>query len=350
MKISIILPCRNERDAIGECIDDALLMLRTHGIEGEVIVSDSSSDGSADIAARHGAKVIRHGREGYGLAITEGVRASSGDIIAYLDADGTYDFTKIPLLLTALKNADIVLGTRRNGSIASGAMPFLHRWLGTPVLNLLLFLFFGLRISDSQTGFRALRRNTFDALALKTTGMEFATEMLIKARQRGLRIVEIPVPYRRRRGASKLRPYRDGLAHLKYIALQVPLAVYFTPGGVLLALGLLALAIDPAGGAFVSSATVKILFPILGLQTLFLGLFAKTYLAAKFGEPAPFLTHFYARFTLKTAVALGGVLLAVPAAVKLADTPVSFDPLLVSAILGIQIIFNSFTLGTLSIK
>lgn len=349
-EVSVILPCRDEAEAVGDSVAEACAALSAHHINGEVIVADSSSDNSAALARGAGATVVVHGRDGYGTALREGIACARGKVIVYGDADGTYDFREIPALLAALKDADLALGTRRNGSIAHGAMPFLHRWLGTPVLNLLLFIFFGIRTSDSQTGFRALRRTTFDMLDLKTTGMEFATEMLVKAKQHDFRMVEVPTPYRRRRGNSKLRPYRDGFAHVKYILLQAPLAWYFTAGSIFLAVGLLGLTRGTASDAFLNSATVKILFPILGLQTLFLGLFAKTYLATKFGETVPFLTRFYARFRMKTAMMLGAIFLVVPTVLKLAGAAVPFDPLLVSAICGVQIIFNSFTLGTLSIK
>ncbi|MBM4388556.1 MAG: hypothetical protein FJ088_12500, partial [Deltaproteobacteria bacterium] len=269
----------------------------------------------------------------------------------FADADGTYDLSAIPALVNALERADIALGSRLGGAITPGAMPPLHRWFGTPVLNLLLFVLFGIRISDSQSGFRALRRTTFDALDLKTTGMEFATEMLVKARQRGFAIAEIPVPYRKRRGSSKLRPYRDGMAHVKYILLQAPLTWYAGAGGALLALGVLGLSLGEGVGAFFNAATVKILFPLAGVQMFFLGLFAKTYLHTRFEEDLPFVRKFYSAFRLKTALAIGMVFILTPLTLKLLGADAgAFDALLVSTIVGFQILSNSLVLGTLSIK
>lgn len=349
--VSIVFPCRDEKTAVASCVEEARAIFATHHIEGEIIVADSSHDGSAAIATKAGAAVVPHGKDGYGTALREGIARARGEIIIYADADGTYDLSAIPPLLKTLERADIAIGSRLGGTIASGAMPLLHRYLGTPVLNLLLFLFFGVRTSDSQSGFRALKRSTYDMLALKTSGMEFATEMLIKAKQKHLTYAEVPIAYRARRGTSKLRPYRDGFAHLKYIALQAPLSVYFVTGGVLLALGALGLSLGEAGGTFLNAATVKILFPLAGVQMFFVGLFAKTYLHTRFEEDIPFVRKFYAVFRLKTALATGAVLILIPLALKLLGAEAgAFDALLVSAIAGLQILSNSLVLGALSIK
>lgn len=343
-KISIVLPCRNEKESIGGCLQEIGQILKEKNLAGEVIVSDSSADGSAEIAAAAGATVIRHGREGYGLAVREGVAAAANDVIVYADADGTYSFREIPNLLKELEENDLVVGSRLRGKIESGAMPLAHRFLGTPFLNFLLSLFFGVNISDSQSGYRALKRKTFKALNLKTNGMEFATEMLIKAKKNNLKIKEIPITYSRRKGNSKLRPYKDGFAHVKYILMQAPLAFYFTVGGILFLIGLF-------GHLFGGTATVKILFPFLGAQVFFLGLFAKTYLSTKFDEENKFIREFYSTFKLKTGLTVGLLLILIPILLKIFGLAADiFDPLLASTIIGLQIIFNSFILSSLSIK
>lgn len=350
-KVSVIIPCRNEQESIGACVREIKEVFAAHGLDGEIIVSDSSTDESPEIALREGAKVIKHDKEGYGVAIREGVNYAAGDVLVYGDGDGTYRFTAIPQLLNVLNHADIALGSRRKGTIEKGAMPFLHRFIGTPVLNMLLFVFFGLHISDSQSGLRALRRKTFLDLKLKTTGMEFATEMLIKAKKNNLKIKEIPISYFRRKGISKLRRYRDGFAHIKYILMQTPLALYFAIGGIFLIIGIIGLLFGKSLNYFLNSATVKILFPFLGIQILFLGLFAKTYLYTRFDEKVEFIKKFYSVFKLKTAISFGFLLIAIPILFKLAGTSVEFfDPLFVSTIVGLQVISNSFILSTLSIK
>ncbi|MGC9603103.1 MAG: glycosyltransferase family 2 protein [Minisyncoccia bacterium] len=351
IKISVIVPCRDEKEAIGECIREIKEVLAKENIDGEIIVSDSSKDGSRRIAEDMGAAVAKHDQEGYGVAIREGVENSHGEILAYADGDGTYRFAEIPNLVRALHDADIVIGSRKMGNIEKGAMPFSHRFIGTPIINALLLLFFGIKMSDSQSGFRVLRRKTFDELELKTAGMEFATEMLIKAKKRNLVIKEMPINYFRRKGASKLRPYRDGFSHVKYILIQTPISAYLAVGGILLLLGIFGLATGEGISPIFATATVRILLPIFGVQILFLGLFAKTYLMTRFNETNESLRKFYARFRLSSALTLGSLLIGVPVIMKIAGADSSlFDPMLVSTIIGLETISNSIVLSTLSIK
>jgi len=350
-KVSIILPCRNEKEAIGECLLEIKRVIKENNLDAEIIVSDSSQDGSDKIAEELGAKVTKHDLEGYGLAITQGVKKASGEIIIYADADGTYNFGEIPIFLNELNSDSIIIGSRLWGDIKTGAMPFSHRFIGIPILNILLFLLFGIRISDSQSGYRALRKKTFDDLNLKTKGMEFATEMLIKAKKNNIKIKEIPIGYACRRGNSKLRSYRDGLAHVKYILMQAPIGLYFITGGTLFIVGLVGLIFGRDMNAFFNSATVKILFPFLGVQVLFLGLFAKTYLYTKFDEKIDFVRKFYSIFKLKTAILGSSLFILVPVLLKIFGLAAGiFDPLLVSTLIGLQIIFNSLILSSLSIK
>ncbi len=348
--VSIVLPCRNENKTIGYCIEEIKRMSERAHMRVEIIVSDSSEDGSDAIARQERVKVVKHDTEGYGLAIKKGAGEAQGDVIVYADADATYPFSDIPLLVRELEHADIVLGSRLAGRIERGAMPLAHRFFGTPVLNFLLLLFFGIRISDSQSGFRALKRKTFENLRLKTNGMELATEMLIKAKQAGMRIKEIPIRYAKREGTSKLRRYRDGFAHVKYILMQTPLPWYLVSGGALVAAGVLGFAWGNDISPLLELATVKIFFPVVGVQILFLGLFAKTYLMTRFEEPNNALKRFYAKFRLSFALALGLLCMGVAVYVRIYAGAAHFDEILVSAILGVQIVFNSTVLSTLSIK
>lgn len=351
IKISVIVPCRDEKEAIGECIREIKEVMGKENLNGEIIVSDSSRDNSHRIAADMGAGVVKHDREGYGIAIREGVENSRGEILVYADGDGTYKFTEIPNLLRALEGADLVVGSRKMGRIEKGAMPLSHRFIGTPIINALLLLFFRIKMSDSQSGFRVLRRKTFNELELKTAGMEFATEMLIKAKKKNLIIKEIPINYFRRKGISKLKPYRDGFSHVKYILIQTPMSVYMAVGSIFLLLGILGLVAGSEINPIFATATVKILFPILGVQILFLGLFAKTYLMTRFNETNESLRRFYAQFRLSSALSLGLLLIGIPIIMKIAGMDSSlFDPLLVSTIIGFQVMSNSIVLSTLSIK
>ncbi len=351
-KISFVLPCRNEKQAIKEVIQDIKSTCKKRNIKDyEIIVSDSSWDGSSKIAKKQGAKVIKHNQKGYGVALRKGINQAKYETIVFGDPDGTYNFKEFPKLIKKLKNYDIVLGNRLKGEIEKSAMPFTHRFIGTPLLNLFLNIFFPTNISDSQSGFRAFKKESFEKLNLATNGMEFASEMIIQAVQKNLKIIEIPIDYKVRKGNSSLKPYKDGLAHLKYIILKAPFIFYAIIGGIITILGILSLLLGSQIGWLFKTATFKIFFPIIGLQIIFLGLFSKTYLYTKLNQENKFLKRFYQIFSLKHAILIGGIFLLVPIIFKIIGLGQNlFDPLLVEAILGIQIIFNSIYLSELSIK
>ena len=220
--ISVILPCRNEERTVGECIKKIRKVFSQKKIKGEIIVSDSSSDNSAAIARKMKVKVVKHDKEGYGYAYHEGFKVSKGDIIIIGDADGTYDFSEIPKLLAKAKNNDLVIGSRLKGRVHKGAMPWLHRYIGNPILSFILRLLFGSKVSDTQSGFRLVRRDAWKMLDLKTQGMEFASEMIIRATKRKMRIAEVPINYYPRKigSQSKLRTFRDGWKHLRFMILH----------------------------------------------------------------------------------------------------------------------------------
>lgn len=206
------MPCLNEAEGVGACIAAAWAALHKAGLRGEVIVVDNgSTDGSGRIAAAGGARVIDERRRGYGRACLAGLRAGRGAILVLGDADCSYDFGELPALLGPLQQgADLVLGSRFQGGIQPGAMPFHRRYVGNPALTLLVNVLFGLRLTDAETGFRALTGAAFARLPLTAPGMEFAPEMVIAARRAGLRVAEVPIRYYPRRGRSKLRPLADG--------------------------------------------------------------------------------------------------------------------------------------------
>jgi glycosyltransferase involved in cell wall biosynthesis len=220
---SIILPCLNEAGTVGACIRQTRKALARLRVKGEVIVADNGSmDGSDRLAVSAGARVIRISRKGYGAAIRGGVDRSGGRWIIVADADGTYGFNKLPEFLHALQNGyDLVQGSRLKGNLAPGAMPWSHRYIGTPLFNLLLRLFYGMRVTDSQSGMRAFSRHAYDRMCLKSIGMEINTEILIRASRLDLKYKEVAIGYgpalpgRR----SHLRALVDGWRNLKLILL-----------------------------------------------------------------------------------------------------------------------------------
>jgi glycosyltransferase involved in cell wall biosynthesis len=229
--ISVILPALNEETTIGICIGKIQQVFRSMGIRGEVIVSDSSTDATAEIAQSMGAIIVHPEHRGYGYAYLEAFRHARGRYIVIGDADNTYDFLELPLLIRKLdEGADIVIGSRFKGEILEGAMIPLHRYIGNPLLTWVLNKVFGTDFSDTHSGFRAIRADSLKRLNLQSWGMEFASEMLIKASREGLIITEVPITYHPRGTPSKLSSYSDGWRHLRFILLLRPMPFLTIPG------------------------------------------------------------------------------------------------------------------------
>lgn len=288
VKVSVVMPCLNEERTLAACIARAREGLARIGVEGEIIVADNgSTDRSVEIARANGARVVHVTRRGYGNAYRGGIAAARGDIIVMGDSDGTYDFARLGEVIAPLeRGADLVLGSRLRGTIAPGAMPWLHRYVGNPLLSATLNLFYRTRISDTHSGFRAFRRTAYERLGLRTTGMEFASEMLIAAARAGWRIVEVPIAYHARAGESKLRTFRDGWRHLRLLLLYSPTHLFTVPGTVMVLAGLamlLALVRGPLilFGRFIDFHFMFVgsLLASLGTQVLLLGLFARSWQA-----------------------------------------------------------------------
>jgi|SRR3989344_16135 len=215
MKISIVLPCKNEEWGLGLCINKIKEILKNK--EHEIIVSDSSSDSSEIIARKLGARVVKH-KEGYGNALITGMNSASGDYIIFADCDCSYDFYEIPLFLRKFEEGyDIIIGSRMKGKIEWGAMPFSHRYIGNPFFTFLINFKFKSNFSDTHSGFRGVTKEAYNKLSLNCKGMEFASEMLIKAKNKNLKITEVPIRYSVRVGKKKLRMIKDGFRHLSYI-------------------------------------------------------------------------------------------------------------------------------------
>jgi len=251
LELTVLMPCLNEAQTVGKCVDAAMRFLRNAGLQGEVLVADNgSTDDSRELARAAGARVIDVPERGYGAALLGGIRAARGRFVIMGDADDSYDFSALEPFVTALRaGADLVMGNRFRGGIAEGAMPFLHRYLGNPVLSFIGRLFFRTSIGDFHCGLRGFSRDSIQRLALVAPGMEFASEMVAKAALAGLRIDEVPTTLRPdgRGRASHLRTWRDGWRHLRFLLLFCPRWLFLYPGVALVGVGALGLLLGLPG-------------------------------------------------------------------------------------------------------
>lgn len=242
MELTILMPCLNEARTVARCVERAVAFLRQSGIPGEVLVADNgSTDGSQRLAQDAGARVVVVPTRGYGAALAAGIQAAEGRYVVMGDSDESYDFSALDQFVQRLRaGADLVMGNRFRGGIAPGAMPLLHRYLGNPVLSLIGRVFFRIDVGDFHCGLRAFSRDRIRSLALVTTGMEFASEMVAKAALAGLRIEEVPTTLRpdNRQRPPHLRTWRDGWRHLLFMLLFCPRWLFLLPGLVLLLLGI----------------------------------------------------------------------------------------------------------------
>lgn len=291
MQMSVVIPCLNEIETIGAVVKTARAALDREGLSGEVIVADNgSSDGSQDVARALGARVVDVSVKGYGAALDGGITAAQGASVIFADADCSYDFGQLGKFWIKLQGgAEFVVGTRfphAGGIIDPGAMPWLHRWVGTPVLSLICRVLFGSPLSDINCGMRAIRRGAYARLNLQTTGMEFASEMIIKASLFGLSIAEVPIHFHKdaRKRPPHLRTFRDGWRHLRFMLICSPRWLFVYPGLALFFLGLAgALALLPgpihAGhmGFDTNTLLVCAMMLLLGHQLASLGTVAKFY-------------------------------------------------------------------------
>lgn len=317
--ISVVLPCRNEGKSLLSSINVIKKVFLDLQIEGEIIVSDSSSDDSPEIARKAGVVLIKHDLDGYGNACLEGLNAARGKYLFLADPDGTYDFSEIPKFISELNNGnDFVIGNRFAGKIEIGAMPWSHRYFGRYIFKILVRIFFKSKIEDIHCGMRALSRDAFERLRLRTTGMEFASEMIIKALKQDFKIKELPINYYPRQGVSKLKTMTDGWRHLRFFLLYSPMALFFWPGLIMFLFGLAIFTLS----AFDSLILLNIRFQyhpvfiasllvILGYQLIFFALFAKTYAYTHLGEKGGFLSLIHKRITIEKAGIFGVLLLVI---------------------------------------
>ena len=368
--VSVVIPCLNEAENIEECVTRAFAVLREHGISGEVIVSDNGSeDGSGDIARAAGATVIHEPRRGYGSAYLAGFAAARGDYILMIDADLTYEFEEIPRFVAELEaGGQLVMGDRMS-NIEPGAMPFLNRYVGNPILSGLLKLVLRAGVRDAHCGMRAIRRDVLPGLGLTSTGMEFASEMVIRAVRAGLDIREFPIRLHPRGGESKLSPFRDGWRHLRLILVYSPTFVFIFPGALSLLLGALVTALVFGDvtlfgrGWYLHTLIVGTALIVLGIQVIGLGLCGRAYAVFVLGDPDPLLQRLHRRVRMEHGLGLGLVLVVSGLALgglivaKWIDRglgTLSEQRLSVLAVTlvvsGMQVFFTSFLLSVLGLR
>jgi glycosyltransferase involved in cell wall biosynthesis len=287
IELTVLMPCLDEARTVGTCVGKAIEACRAAGVDAEVLVADNGSqDGSPELARAAGARVIHVAEKGYGAALRAGIEAARGRFIVMGDADDSYEFEDVPRFLARLRAGDeLVMGSRFRGIIHPGAMPFLHRFLGNPVLTWILNLFFGAGITDAHCGMRGFSRAAVRSLSLRSAGMEFASEMVIRAAQQKLRIGEVPTSLKPdgRGRRSHLRTWRDGWRHLRFMLLFSPLWLFSVPGlaatglGLVLTVAVAVTRVELFGRVLHTHfALLGSALAILGLQVSLLGVFAKT--------------------------------------------------------------------------
>ena len=368
--VSVVIPCLNEAGNIEACVAMARAGLDAGGIRGEVIVADNGSeDGSAELAERAGAVVVHEQRRGYGSAYLAGFAAARGRYIVMVDADLTYDFKEIPRFVRELEEgADFVVGDRMD-NIHPGAMPWLHRYVGNPVLTRVLNLFYRTGVKDAHCGMRGLRRDVLTRLDLRSTGMEFASEMVIRASKENLEIRQFPIEYHPRAGESKLSSFRDGWHHLRFLLVHSPTHLYVIPGALMALLGTLIsltvlLQLSVFGRAWDLHTMVGgALLMIVGTQVVGLGLCAHAYGTYFMAERDPWFDRMRARYRLEHGLMIGGALIVAGLGIAAVIVGIWVDrgfgalseerlALLAATLLivGIQIFFSSFLLSILGLR
>lgn len=374
-ELSIVIPCLNEARSLGRCVDEALDTLARAGITGEVVVADNgSTDGSAEIASAHGARVVHVPVRGYGSALRGGAVAALGTYVVFADADGQHDFDDIPRILFKLREGyDLVVGNRFAGGIQPGSMTFSHRYIGNPIISGLLRLLFHPKIHDAQCGMRGFSRVAFAEMDTRTTGFEFSPEMVVKAVRHHLRMTEVPITVKPddRDRPPHLRTIPDGWRHLTFLLMCSPTWLFIVPGILLLSIGIAAVSWLALGAQHVGRLTFDtrfelfgILLASIGFDISSIGFFARVF---SYYEPlrgtGPVAERILRRVTLEQGLAVAGGLFLVGFAGSLFefvrwasegfgqfpnDRAVIFWSTWI--VLGIQVGFASFFLSMLGIS
>lgn len=372
--ISVVMPCLNEADGVAGCVAKAWRGIEATGLPGEVVVVDNgSTDGSAELARKAGARVVHEARRGYGSAYLRGFSEARGQLIVMGDADGSYDFEDLPRFVQPLREgrADVVMGTRLKGKILPGAMPWSHRWIGNPVLSGMLKLLFQTSVSDSHCGMRSFTRSALQDMDLRTTGMELASEIVVKALRARHRIVEVPITYMPRVGESKLEGFRDAWRHVRFMLLFSPSSLFLAPGLILGVLGALLVVSLGSGPRQVLGRVWDYHTLLLGCMFLQLGqslvvfdVIAKTFsMSAGLARPKHWLNRWLRWFSLERGLLVGALAVAVGAVIEIkifADwARAGYGPMMAvrgitigmtAMFLGFQAIFASFVISLFQLR
>ncbi|MCI0352973.1 MAG: glycosyltransferase family 2 protein [Acidobacteriales bacterium] len=378
IEVSVVMPCLNEAKTVGVCVAKAKACLERLGVAGEVVIADNgSTDGSQAIAKEHGARVVNVERKGYGSALQGGIASARGRFIIMGDADDSYDFTNLGPFVERLRAGDeLVMGNRFKGGIKPGAMPWLHRYVGNPVLSGILNLFFRTPVKDAHCGLRGFRKDSYEKLRLATPGMEFASEMVVKASLLKQKISEVPTtlsPDGRDR-PPHLRSFRDGWRHLRFLLLMCPLWLYLIPATALLGGGLAVMLWLTGGPRIIGSVQFDVhtmllgaLAVFVGYQTLWLWAYARIYgWTSGILPDQTFSAKVFKHLNLERGVLAGAALLLGGLALIVwlfrfwwgldmgpLDVQTTFRPALwgfLLMILGVQTIYGSFFLSMLGMN
>ncbi len=321
IEVSVVMPCLNEAGSVGICVEKALRALAAMNVAGEVVVVDNgSTDGSPEIAEQAGARVVHESRRGYGSAYLRGFAEARGRYLVMGDSDDSYDFLDIARFIAPLRaGKDLVMGTRLGGKILPGAMPWTHRWIGNPILSGMLKILFRTRISDSHCGMRSFTREAYERMHLRTTGMEFASELVVNALREELAIEEIPITYHPRIGESKLNGVRDAWRHVRFMLMFSPSYLFQLPGLLLILLGGALVAWLAGGPRELFGRTWDFHVLLFGALALILGtnlvlfdVIAKTFsMGAGFARPGQWLAKLPHWFSLEKGLIVGSLLFLV---------------------------------------
>ncbi len=373
--VSVVIPCLNEANSIAFCIDKALSAFKTAGIRGEVVIGDNgSTDGSIEIAETHGARVANATLKGYGHALRAGIEAARGTFIVMGDADDSYDFTEVPRFVAKWREGyEVVMGNRFKGEIKPGAMPWHHKYIGNPILSSMVKILFRTSIGDSHCGMRGFTKDAYLRMDLRTTGMEFASEFVIKAAKLGVKMAEIPItlwPDKRGR-PPHLRSFRDGWRHLRFMLMYAPNWLFLGPGMSLVIAGLALVIWLLPGQRFIGnigfdihSLFFGVIFTLLGVQIISIGMFAKIFsYTEQFDHSNVGLSRWLKRISLESGL-IAGVILALVG--FFSDVGIfwqwargGFGPLAemrwllfwsMLFFIGMQVVFSSFFLSMLGVS
>jgi len=369
MKYSLVFPCKDEEKAIKICITKAKSAFKKENISDyEIIVVDNnSSDKSVKIAKTLGVKIISEKTQGYGAALKRGFEESKGEYVLMCDADNTYDLRELQKFLK-FKNKDVVIGNRFNKKMEKGAMTFMHKFVGNPLFSSISKLFFRIPCSDTHCGFRMIKKDSLKKLDLQSSGMEIASEMLIKAQKNNMSIKEVDITYSKRIGDSKLRSFNDGWRHLKMILLYSPKHLFFIPGLLLFLVGFilmifLQLDLLNISGNVLNAILLLIgsISIILGFQLVLLWIYAKTYTIIQLKEKDVIVEYIHNNISLEKTIGAGFFLIGISILaliVALPNNSVNFQGSLLNLgiivltiiVLGIQTIASGFMLSILGNK